>query len=479
MNRSLLLIISDFLLLSLLALARFDRPDEVREQVDGLRSSAVERSAQDDLLEVLELSLRNEEESRQNLAEELRDEEARRRKVEEEARDLELKRRQLEAAKAQLAREGRELAGQVEDAKKKILAKDREKERFLEDLKDSQASAAAERKRVRLLQEQMRARDEALNQSRIDLRVAQERRNAVEKERQLLATEVQIRDTEKRILEENLVAARSEIETVRFEKEAIHRQASRLVEGVNELAESSTALTEEIRQNQPASLNAIFDDFRGRRSIARFKAVQENGKVREFSVKTVFVTDGSQTFALLHASDSPFKRSVPLSRMRSVEGTVEVGERLFAVESVEMHFQDPRVLLIRVEGGSLQDEEISPYSVARDPLKFADAVLIANSEEYYGETGFRLEPGREPYLSMQNRLFSRLFGEFSPSVSDLVFAKTGELLGLMVNSRYCMIVDRFHAAGTILLGDRFSAADAVAAVDSIEAYVNRLPEELR
>jgi hypothetical protein len=385
----------------------------------------------------------------------------------------------LERERERLAEEGRDLTRRVEDTREQLLVTEQEKGKYLEELDHARASAAAERERIRLLQGQMQMRDEALAQTRADLQFAQDRQRAVENERRQLATEVQIRETEKRILEENLVMARTEIETVRLEKEAIHRQTSQLAEGVSVLAESSTALTEEIRQNQPVSPNAIFDDFRGRRSVARFKAVHNNGRMREFSVNTVFVTDGMQTFALLLATDSPFQRSVPLGKMQSVEGSIEVGGRLFEIEDVAILAQDPRVLLVAINSSVISGEGFYPYALARDPLKFPEAVLIANSEEYYGEAGFRLEPGHDLYLSMQSRLFSRLFGEFSPSVSDLVFTKSAEFLGVMVNNRLCLIIDQFFVARNIPLGKQFSPQQAAATVNSIDAFVSRLPEELR
>ena len=66
MNKTLLLIICDFLLLSLLALARFDTPEEDQPEMDVLPEDPIQ--AQEDIIEVLKLSLELEEESNVNMA---------------------------------------------------------------------------------------------------------------------------------------------------------------------------------------------------------------------------------------------------------------------------------------------------------------------------------------------------------------------------------------------------------------------------
>ena len=66
MNKTLLLIICDFLLLSLLALARFDLPEETQKEEDMLEIKK-EELVDEDLMEVLKLSLELEEANRDGL----------------------------------------------------------------------------------------------------------------------------------------------------------------------------------------------------------------------------------------------------------------------------------------------------------------------------------------------------------------------------------------------------------------------------
>jgi len=80
-------------------------------------------------------------------------------------------------------------------------------------------------------------------------------------------------------------------------------------------------------------------------------------------------------------------------------------------------------------------------------------VLISSGGAGYGQVPFKLDPTNPSYVRMDNRLVRRLFGDFSPSSGDLVLSQTGELLGIMVNSDYCALVNNFLPAQTIRTGD--------------------------
>ena len=56
------------------------------------------------------------------------------------------------------------------------------------------------------------------------------------------------------------------------------------------------------------------------------------------------------------------------------------------------------------------------------------------------------------YLKLDNSFIRGLFGKFNPSSGDLVFSKSGELLGIMANSTYCMTLRKFEPAATFQFG---------------------------
>jgi hypothetical protein len=80
---------------------------------------------------------------------------------------------------------------------------------------------------------------------------------------------------------------------------------------------------------------------------------------------------------------------------------------------------------------------------------------------------------------MQSKVFSRIFGDFSPTKGDLVFSKTGELLGLMVDNRYCALINNLLNEESLSLGESFDRDEFKNIVSSLRYRYEQLPEELR
>jgi hypothetical protein len=121
---------------------------------------------------------------------------------------------------------------------------------------------------------------------------------------------------------------------------------------------------------------------------------------------------------------------------------------------------------------------VKVYPLAADPFKFPDAVLISGNRGY-GEVGFKLDPAQPGYVRLDNRFFKRLFGDFAPSRGDLVFSRTGEFLGLMVNNTFCALVRDFIPAQAFRTGDDVAAEKTGALIDSLGARVRAMPPELQ
>ena len=109
MNRSVLIVIVDFLLISLLAFSRFDEPDVVEKPITGtaLPASATGRQ---DLVDVLKVSLDKERESREQLNEQLRQAQAQLQGREQVLTDREKLMREAEALLREKADEAARLA---------------------------------------------------------------------------------------------------------------------------------------------------------------------------------------------------------------------------------------------------------------------------------------------------------------------------------------------------------------------------------
>jgi hypothetical protein len=80
---------------------------------------------------------------------------------------------------------------------------------------------------------------------------------------------------------------------------------------------------------------------------------------------------------------------------------------------------------------------------------------------------------------MDNRLIKHLIGEFTPTAGDLVFAKTGELIGIMVNSDYCAVVDNFLSVKTIKAGDDTLDQHTGKLIAEMNSRLLRLPSRLQ
>ena len=97
----------------------------------------------------------------------------------------------------------------------------------------------------------------------------------------------------------------------------------------------------------------------------------------------------------------------------------------------------------------------------------------------YGEVPFKLDAQTPQYVRMDNRLIKHLTGDFTPSSGDLVFSKTGELIGIMVTSDYCAVIDNFLAAKTIKTGANTLDQHTGAIMSSLYGRLLRLPSRLQ
>ncbi|MFA5057592.1 MAG: hypothetical protein WC485_05720, partial [Opitutaceae bacterium] len=119
------------------------------------------------------------------------------------------------------------------------------------------------------------------------------------------------------------------------------------------------------------------------------------------------------------------------------------------------------------------------YQTALEPFKFTEAMLVSNGGSGYGEVSFKLDSTTPQYVRMDNRFIKHLVGEFTPSAGDLVFSKTGELLGIMVNNNYCAVIDNFLAAKTIKTGDNARDQHTADIQAEMIARLQRLPFRLQ
>ncbi len=498
MNRTLLLILCDFLLLNLLALTRWEKIEPVPPNPAAVvEGPAPSKAADDDLMTSLRAALEEERAARGRVEESLRGEVATReaslRALEARGRDLEggLQRTREIAADLgqrltntveQAARQAAQARQQLDEARTraeaeaaKVAAAEKARAAIAETAK------AADAERLRLLDALAAEREQARKQQQ-SLAAIEQERQAAERRAADLAAAVKVADAERALLRDNVTDLRQRVQQVQAEKEKVQAQAATLASGVNQLAAKSEELKQEIRDNTPVSANLLFQDFlnhRVRVSLGGIAPGLLGNSAKEREADTILVSDGARTMALVHVSDTPLVLSIPGFGVDKPKATATARGVALASGAPTFLRADPRCLGIPVSTGAVQKAGVRVLSLARNPFKFPDALLVSRGGKYYGEVEFRLDPQTPGYVRMKTRILSRVFGEFSPSTGDVVLSRQGELLGLMVNGEYCAVLSDVQPAAGGELAPDLDRNAVGRKLEAFRALVDRLPFALR
>jgi len=507
MNRSILLVICDFLILSLFALADFSEPEqEAAEPELAQMEEAV--SPEEDFIEILQASLESEQESKaalsqtldqtrealserdQALAEReaaLRQKEATLEETARTAQELQEAKTQLEAERERLAREKaaaeaerQKLAGAVEQTRTRLEEAQQEKETLLRDLSDIRTRSAEERARMKTMQDELHNKQQALTQVAQELEKLEGEKRTLEGERQQLTTRLEVAETEKQFLSERVLTAEQQAELARREKEAVQETAQSLARGVEGLAGATEQISEEMKNLAPQSPNAIYQRFRDNLIRLRFET-QRTGLFGEientYQTRAVPVTNGQQTWALFHSAGTPFAESRDAGRLASLSGILSAGDKNYRLGQVQMLQTDPRLLAVPLPDSVLEATGITAFPSVLDPSKYPEAVIIQD-ENHYGATAFQFYGPANRYLEMRRGIVNALQGQFNAGEGDFVFAKTGELIGVMANDGYAVTVQTFAPMGTLSVGQRFDANEAERLLKQRDENIRTLPRAL-
>ena len=431
MNKTLLIIICDFLLISILALVEF-KPEV---EVEAIDEQALRDQAAEEMLELLQLSLEHESGQREEIESAL---EETREELSETSKDLQETEATLQETSSALTKKEEEanaLSSELDQTKGSLELTLGEKASLAESLKEREAQSVK-------LQEELQAQQALTRQKNDALETARGKLTELESEQRQLSTQLQIRETEKEMLEQNLVTARADVERARIEAERAQRQTESLAVGVSELAASSSALQEEFRQAQPLSLNAIFKKFEDNRVFIRFQWLEQaflGTTTRQSALQSVLVRTPQGTQALFATANSPFSDG---KGKLEAEAILSIGGKSFAIRQLAFLSNDRQIAAVRVPDSITDNSGLAVFPLSDDPFRFSEAVLVSDDQELYGEIPIRVPPGETGTLEVESRLFNRLFGEFSPNPGDFVFSMTGELIGIMVgNNRARLLQD--------------------------------------
>ncbi len=488
MNRSILIVICDFLLISLLAFSSVDinkvaeegAQSPVRAEVTATNTG---QAARNDLAAVMQLALSEERRSREQLQAELErtraaatDRETQARQLQQQLQSREQLAAQLERQLQQRQQEGAELQRRQETLQQQFASAQTNLQRLNEQLQNT--SGQVSQTKEQLAQTEAEARRQSEQAAALQRQLAELARSnqMVLNERQQLATRLQVAEVERRHAMEQASAMQEQVKLEREEK-------ARLAEGVKALANKSTELVQEIRENRPLAPNTIFSDFLSNRVEAAITGTRPgmfgNDSTRSRGTTTVLASDGTNTFAVCHVQDTPLVLYTPGAAWESLHGTLSRGSAQVPVRSLAFSFNDPRIVWIPLAEAEVRTLGSRAFRTSTDPYKFQDAVLVGANEGYYGECRFQIDSSAPDYVRLDHSFVRGLFGKFNPSRGDLVFSRTGELLGVMVNANYCMMIRAFDAGATLRFGGDVRAQRPAEMLSALHSQVTQLPLKLQ
>jgi hypothetical protein len=450
MNRTLLLIIVDFLFLNLIALTRWDRAEPVRNAQPPVPEVAANAPSKgDDLVEAMRQSLADEQSSRQDLAQKLAYANTTLTAREQNLAAAEEQKNQLTTSLTATQRAAADLSQKYTEASQQAALSRDQLAQILRELDEKNAEANRQREALAVLS-----------------------RQAADSQKQIagLTMAVVVGETEKKQLQDKADALQTQVQTERDERAKVEQNSAQLAQGVGQLAQKSGELTKEIRDNRPINANTLYNEFLTNQVDTTFAASRKGffkqQVERTKTVPTIFVTDGAQVYALLHVADTVFSFGLDSDNWDQMSVTFDRPSGYHgAAKTIEFLASDPRALAVPVDAAQAAAVGVKVYGLAADPFKFPDAVLISGRGKGYGAVSFKLDPSHPGYVRVDNHLFKRLFGDFAPSRGDLVFSQSGELLGLMVNSDYCVLVKDFAASATFQTGADTAAQQTASALN--------------
>jgi hypothetical protein len=495
MNRSILIVICDFLLVTLLAFSTVDinktTGEGVPRQLNTTLSTNRNNTApQEDLTAVMRLALEQERKGRDKalgelartreavgqqqalLTEREKQAEALRQQLSEretQAQSLRQDLQQREQQTAQLEQQQTNLLLQFTAAQTNLVG-------LSQQLHARSTEAQVSKEKLLALQDALRKQSEAASALQSQLGQLAQSNQLVLTEKQRLAGQLQVAEAEKRMATEQATRMQEEVKLERAEK-------AKLADGVKTLATRQAQLTQELQQNRPLASNTIFNQFVSNRVQAAFAAVRsgifgtESNKRAE--THPVLVTDGTNTVALCHVQDTPLAFTYPGTDWQALSGTLRHTTAQVPMELLSFYQLDPRIVFMPIAPDQARRLGSKAYHTSSDPYKFQDAVVVGAQESYYGECTFQMDLSTPLYVKMDRNSLKGLFGKFNPSRGDLVFSRTGELLGVMANGTYCVMIKTFAATATFQCAADVRNQETGATLQRLYSLIARLPSKLQ
>jgi hypothetical protein len=493
MNRSILIVICDFLLLSLLVFSTVDLEALSGDRSDHPVKLDMTINSPDnrkELAGVMKLALDDERQARELLLSELartRGEMGQKQTaLAERERALTERDRQLQTFQQNLQskeQQARQLAQEKNLLEEHVAAVQTNLLNLQKQVSATASEAALTRELASVTREELRREQEKAAALRDQLGQLEKSNQLVQIEKQQLATQLQVTEAEKRSAAEQATRMQEEVKVVREEKERLTQHADKLADGVKTLASNSGTLAKEIRENRAIAPNTIFNEFATNRVQARFYAYRPGllglDHSRRKETETILATDGTNYFALCHVEETCLALANQSQNWVTLNGSVSREAARYPIRAASFALMDPRVVLIPIPAAQAKELGCRAYRIAADPFKFQEAVLVGAREGYYGECKFEIDLAAPQYVKMDRSVLRGLFGKFNPTHGDLVLSKTGDLLGIMVNNTYCLRIYSFAVAATLDFGSDVREQRTGEVLSRLASLIERLPAKLQ
>lgn len=526
-----MLVICDFLLLSMLALARFDPPEERPEPT--LDATASSETAEAELISLLEESLESESESRTNLSADLTNTrktlqettkeleqneatlsetlESLEAKTAEAARlvqtkaELEAEQNRLASEKSKVEAEQAELSERFEDTRTALESANTERVELVKTVGTLKAETSVVKERLSQTEEELIAREIALAEREAALKTAEEERQRLAREAERLSRELNVAQAERKLLTQNLARELEEKEILQSEKEQAFARADRLGQNVSELGqgvsrlgqnvsqlgegvtilnETSETIKKEIEDSRPQTMSEIFTRFQNNRALIRFTSTETGilggERRRTYETRSILISDTDQKNAYLvtHSANTPFAFS-KTAKVTNAALEVTLGNETFPVNRIGFFNADPRLIFIQIPQRYIESSQFETFPLTLQPERWEEAVLVKNDETNFGRTGFRRLTSSARFLKMDRPALGQLFADFASSRGDLAFTKNSRFIGVLTDSKHAFVIDGFLAGATLDLGAGYDPAKASETLSRLKDRISELPLEVR
>lgn len=325
MNRSILLVICDFFILTLLSFVQIDPTRPMEGLPESGEVSEVSAPAMSNMVASLTAALELERRERESLTNalamtsaELRE---RRRLLEERERSLastqerlattETEARRLSEERARLERGQAEATASIRTLRQAFESTQQGAAALQERLADSTRVEAETKARAEQMAQELARREREARELQEKLAQLDASREAMREEKQKIELSLRERETEVRLTRGEVAQLSQQLTVAQTEKAQLAQTAANLSTNVGVLAVKSAAIQEEMERQRRLSANAIYSDFLSNRvslasaGVTRGTLGQEVSRERAAAV--VLVRLGSNVVAVTHLESTALR----------------------------------------------------------------------------------------------------------------------------------------------------------------------------